>query len=161
MRQQSLDRCDWQRDGSERLALQYVEAWRYEGVSGVRQDCSARRLIIVQDKQADTSNFALGSLSSETELQNWLARKSLPSAQQRNSKLLGALRLVVCDRTKYTPLDFPLSQQAFESIERTFDLSPMTVIALESEPGTYSRFLIRANDDRSKMRRIRKYNISW
>lgn len=62
----------------------------------------------------------------------------------------------MCDRKKYSPLDFALSRHAFELIESAFSLSPLTVPSLESDPGTYSRFLEYTGDDTSKLRRIRK-----
>lgn len=64
--------------------------------------------------------------------------------------------MLVCDRTQYSPLDFALSRPAFESIERIFGISPLTVSSLESEAGTFSRFLAHQDVGRSRLKRIRK-----
>lgn len=156
VRQQALDRCAWKHGGDGALALQYVEAWRHDGVSMCLVHVYSCQLTLSQDVRADNTNFDTGQLSSETELKDWLARKVAPSKSQRNSKLLGRVKLLVCDRTQYSPLDFALSRQGFESIEKTFKLSPLTIASFESEAGTYSRFLIYADDDRSKLRQIRE-----
>lgn len=105
----------------------------------------------------DGTDFATGTISSEADLQNWLAQRDGIPGNQRHGKLLGDVRLLICDRTQYTPLDFPLSRRAFASIETAFGLSPLTLPSLESEPGTYSRFLCFSDDDNRNLRSIREY----
>lgn len=111
--------------------------------------------------QANGTNFETGSLSSEAELKAWLAQTHGPSKQQRKDKAQGSIRLLICDRSQYVPLDFALSRKAFESIDTAFRLSPLTVSSFESEAGTYSRFLSHAVDDRSKLRNIRTYRTPF
>ncbi|KAI7265947.1 hypothetical protein KC345_g8332 [Hortaea werneckii] len=134
----SLDRCDWKHDTDDDLNLMFIEGWQYEG-----------------DVKANDSNFARGRLSSEVDLDAWLARTSGLPDRQRQEKLTGCIRMLVCDRSQYAPLDFALSRRAFEAISSAFHLSPLTISSFESEFGTYSRFLDWHKNDPKKLRRVR------
>lgn len=120
-----------------------------------------RYLTTRQNVEASNDNFVTGSIFTDAELKTWLTRANAPSKNQQQGKLLGSIRLLVCNRKQYAPLDFALSRQSFELMEKTFELSPLTLASLESEPGTYSRFLVHSDTDRSKLRRIRKCMMTF
>ena len=48
------------------------------------------------------------------------------------------LRLVFCERRKFRPIDFCMSEQAFEEIEKAFDLSQGTIPVFNHQGGAHT-----------------------
>lgn len=63
-------------------------------------------------------------------------------------------RVIICERSRYDPLDFPMTKSMFEEIEKVFRLHPATLPTFESHAGTFSQYLDFKDEDQTKLERL-------
>lgn len=113
-----------------------------------------------EHKQIDEAcdrNFRYGSLEDD-QIPRWLNNLDWRPLGYPKDKheLVGKIRVIICERSRYDPLDFPISRSIFEEVEQAFHLHPATLPTFESHAGTFSRYLTFCNADRTKLKRIGK-----
>ncbi|KAF2729631.1 hypothetical protein EJ04DRAFT_580480 [Polyplosphaeria fusca] len=123
----------WKEKGGD---ADFIEAWQYEN-----------------DVEASDENFRHGSLQND-EITDWLndADPLLPENVQRTP--VGRIRMLICERSRYDPLDFPISRPIFEATEKALNLHPATCSTFECHAGTFSRYLTFADTARTQLERI-------
>lgn len=130
-----VDSSLWKEKGGD---VDFIEAWQFENV-----------------EEACDRNFGYGSLEDD-QILRWVSNldwKPLGYPKDKH-ELVGNIRVIVCERSRYDPLDFPISRSIFEEVEQAFHLHPATLPTFESHAGTFSRYLTFCNDDRTKLKRI-------
>ena len=109
----------------------------------------------MQVEIVNDNNFRLGSLQGD-EILRWV--KSLDSMPlgypDHEHKRIGKIRILVCERPRYAPLDLPMSRSIFEEAERIFHLHPVTLPSFESHTGTFSRYLTFDKAHPTRLKRI-------
>ena len=151
-REAVLSSCKWKNTNS----IDYVEATRYGNVSQAQK---ATKTFGISDKaqntEATSENFRHGSLHGN-EILEWVDRKGPHAAPdtQKAGKLLGQIRLLIYERTAYTPIDLPVSKDIFIAIEKAFHLHAATLPSFETDEGTYSRYLTFSDSKSTKLERI-------
>ena len=69
-------------------------------------------------------------------------------------KRIGKIRILICERPRYAPLDLSMSRSVFEEVERIFHLHPATLPSFESDIGTFSRYLTFDRARPTKLKRV-------
>lgn len=80
-----------------------------------------------------------------------------PDSYERKIAVIGRIRIIICERSQYEPLDFPITREMFEEVEKEFHLHPATLSAFERHAGTFSKFLTFDKTDRTKLKRVGKF----
>ncbi|KAL9114442.1 MAG: hypothetical protein Q9227_001523 [Pyrenula ochraceoflavens] len=106
-------------------------------------------------KEVDDDNFRHGKLRDD-DILAWVNQQGpfAPKPNAEAGKLLGQIRLLIYERTSYSPLDFAVSKDLFVDIERSFKLHPATLPGFDSDAGTFSRYLTFSDKDRTQLERI-------
>ncbi|KAH7109098.1 hypothetical protein B0J11DRAFT_620492 [Dendryphion nanum] len=130
-----FDTSLWKEKGGD---VDFIEAWSFKNI----------------DNALD-QNFRYGSLEND-DILRWVRNLDfLPRGYPpEKHELLGKIRLIICRRSQYNPLDFPLSRSIFKEVEQEFHLHPSTLSTFERHAGVYSRHLKFSNTDLTKLERI-------
>ena len=132
--------------------IKILECWNFEGMTDV---CKGKnvRLVTLQDGKEQTPGGNDPQVSFEESLRHCLARQGeyMVKAPQNAGRLLGGVRLVMCDRPNLVPR-MTMSRSAFEDIEREFDLHVTTLPALLDDSGSF--FWDKTTDQDGKIMKI-------
>jgi hypothetical protein len=106
-----------------------------------------------QDEEANDTNFRYGSLANG-EIADWITSSDTNQSREDKQKPVGRIRMIICERALYDPIDFPMTKGLFSKLEKEFCLHPATLTTFRSHSGTFSRHLTFCEKDRSKLKRI-------
>jgi hypothetical protein len=143
----------WRNKGGD---VDFIEAWQYENVrsllNSIRDWHNAKRY---QIGEVSDENFRYGTLEDD-EIPRWIMNSDMNLAPKSKHTIVGKLRILICERSSYEPMDFPMSVDIFEKMETEFRLHPSTLSIFESHAGTFSRYLTFCETDRTKLKRLGK-----
>ncbi|KAF2103587.1 hypothetical protein NA57DRAFT_53103 [Rhizodiscina lignyota] len=103
--------CQWGADGQERA--DYIEALKYKD----------------RDVPVKYGHLKNG------EIAEWVDRTPKPT-----STLLGGIRMLICERHRYSPLDFPIQNSTYTRLVEKFKLHSTTLRSFDTDAGSFARY---------------------
>lgn len=132
-------------------SVEYVDAFKRKKVSCQEFYRRQRSLQLLQANSV-VEDIQSGALK-ESEIESWLSRTDTEIVE-------GGIRLLVLQREKYQPMDYPVSDETFQKIENHFHLHAATLPSFSSDSGTYSRYL-EFDDTNTVLKRICKVHHDY
>jgi len=143
----------WRNKGGD---IDFIEAWQYKNVrSLLNSNRNRHNAKNYQVGEVSDENFRYGTLEDD-EIPCWIMNSDMNLPPKSKHTIVGKLRIIICERSSYEPMDFPMSVDIFEMMETEFHLHPSTLSIFESHAGTFSRHLTFCKTDRTKLKRLGK-----
>ncbi|KAF2094443.1 hypothetical protein NA57DRAFT_80251 [Rhizodiscina lignyota] len=136
-RDSELDSCKWANPANARA--DYIEAFKY-----------------ANEAEVNDTNFRYGHLR-DGEIGDWLeqsGRFARPAPGDAAGDLRGIIRILICERHQYSPLDFPVTRETYEALETAFNLPAATLPSFDSDAGAHSRYFEYGDTPDSPLERI-------